>query len=95
MMQLIDIMIISFFLGSEDGDNERDVIVKALSSPESIAAIEKFFAENTLDLIKTASFSPIANKQTYLVDIIRDVFKYVPIRWAATEIVRPLTNLVR
>ncbi|KAF7982555.1 hypothetical protein HWV62_27534 [Athelia sp. TMB] len=75
-----------FFLGSEDSDNERDFIVKALSTPESLAAIEKFFAENTLDLIKTASFSPVANKQTYLVDIIRDVFKYVPIRWAATEI---------
>lgn len=76
-----------FFLGSEDGDSERDAIVKALtSSPESTAEIEKFFAENTRDLIKTASFSPVANKQTYLVDIVRDVFRYAPIRWAATEI---------
>jgi hypothetical protein len=82
--------ICSFFLAAEDpvqGAKDHEEIIKALAnSPESIGTIEQFFFDNTRELIKTSSYSPIVGK-VQIVDIVRDVLKYVPLRWAATEIV--------
>ena len=80
----------SFFLAAEDpvqGAKDHKQVIDALAnSAESVGKIEKFFFDNTRELIRTASFSPVVGK-VHIVDIVRDVLKYVPLRWAATEIV--------
>jgi hypothetical protein len=82
--------ICSFFLAAEDsvqGAKDHEQVIKALAnSPESVGNIEKFFFDNTRELIQKASYSPVVGK-VHIVDIVRDVLKYVPLRWAATEIV--------
>lgn len=88
--QNFDTLEFRFFIASDDAEavKEKEQVVKAIaSSPEATAKIEKFFHDNTSELIKAASYSPVVGK-THLVDIVRDVFKFVPLRWAATEIVR-------
>ena len=80
----------SFFLAAEDpvqGAKDHEQIVKALAnSAESVGKIEKFFFDTSRELIENASYSPVVGK-VHIVDIVRDVLKYVPLRWAATEIV--------
>ena len=87
--------IIRFFLAAEDpvqGAKDHEQVVKALAdSPESVGEIEKFFFDNTRELIKASSYSPVVGK-TQIIDIVRDVLKYVPLRWAATEIVSHMHN---
>jgi len=71
---------------SVKGANDHEQVVKALAnSAESVGKIGKFFFDNTRELIENASYSPVVGK-VLIVDIVRDVLKYVPLRWAATEI---------
>jgi len=78
-----------FFLASDDvaqaaKDNEQAIQALA-DSPASVGKIEQFFFDTTRELIKTASYSAVVGN-TQNVNIIRDVLKYVPLQWAATEI---------
>ena len=85
----------SFFLAAEDpvqGAKDHKQVISALAnSAESVEKIEKFFFDNTRELIQTSSYSPVVGK-VHIVDIVRDVLKYVPVRWAATEIVGFIHN---
>jgi cytochrome P450 len=77
-----------FFLAEDSAQaaKEHEQVIKALTdSPASVAKIEKFFFDTTRELIKAASYSPVVGK-IQNVNIVRDVLKYVPLHWAATEI---------
>ena len=88
----------SFFLAAEDpvqGAKDHKQVIDALAnSAESVDKIEKFFFDNTRELIQMSSYSPVVGK-VHIVDIVRDVLKYVPVRWAATEIVRFIHNVIK
>ena len=77
----------------ETGTHER--IHKALAdSPETINDIGAFFYKHTLELVQSKSY-PLVGKESYGVDIVRDVLKVVPILWGASTIVisQPYTSL--
>lgn len=72
----------------DQGAKEREEIVKALAgSPEATSKIEKFFFDKTREAIKEASFSPVIGG-TNIVNLVRDVLRGLPLKFAATEIVR-------
>lgn len=82
-------VVLSFFLAedSPEAAKEHEQVIKAIAnSPDSVSKIEKFFFDTTRELIKSASYPSIVGK-TQNVNIVRDVLKYVPLHWAATEIV--------
>jgi len=59
---------------------------KALAeTPEQIDAITKFFYDNTKALIAKQSYTFVGGKKSGL-DIVRDVFRVVPIQWVATQV---------
>lgn len=67
-------------------DTEENKIAKALAdSPEALDKIGKYFYDTTSHLIKSNSFSLVGDKVRG-VDIVRDVFRVVPILWAAADI---------
>ncbi|KAF5383694.1 hypothetical protein D9615_003624 [Tricholomella constricta] len=69
-----------------DGTEAKEKVYKALGdSPESIDKIGKFFYDTTRRLIDFQSFA-LVGKKTYSVDLVRDILKYVPIYWAASDI---------
>ncbi|KAG1767154.1 heme peroxidase [Suillus placidus] len=75
-----------FFTASANGVEEQKRFISALApSPEAISAIGKYFNDKTKELIELHSFSLIG-KNTRAVNIVRDVLKFVPLHWAATEI---------
>lgn len=79
----------SFFLAEDSAQAAKDheQVIKALAdSPASVAKIEKFFFDTTRELIEAESYSPVVGKIRN-VNLVRDVLKYVPLQWAATEIV--------
>ena len=84
-----------FFLATdtpERGEREQRQILKALAeTPEQVDAITKFFYENTKALIAKESYKLVGNKQSAL-DIVRDVFRVVPIQWVATQVVSDATS---
>lgn len=79
-----------FFLATdapERGEREQRQVLKALAeTPEQIAAITKFFYETTKALIAKDSYKLVGGKKS-AVDIVRDVFRVVPIQWVATQVV--------
>ncbi|KAG1795206.1 heme peroxidase [Suillus plorans] len=75
-----------FFTASADGVEEHKQFIGALApSPEAISAIGTYFNNKTKELIELHSFTLIGSN-TRGVNIVRDVLKYVPLHWAATEI---------
>lgn len=79
-----------FFLASNnDADSQRDQreVLRVLSaSPAEAGKIAQYFYERTRKLIIAKSYS-LANKEVKYVDIVRDVLRYVPLYWTATELV--------
>ncbi|KAG2157761.1 heme peroxidase [Suillus bovinus] len=75
-----------FFTASANGVEEQKQFIRALApSPEAISAIGTYFNSKTKELIELHSFSLIGTN-TRAVNVVRDVLKYVPLHWAATEI---------
>ena len=79
-----------FFLATsapESGEREQRQMLKALAeTPEQVEAITKFFYQTTKALIAKDSYKLVGGKRSGL-DIVRDVFRVVPIRWVATQVV--------
>jgi hypothetical protein len=74
-------------VASENGSAEQKQFISALApSPEAISKICSYFYNGTRELIEQTSF-PLVGENTRAVNIVRDVLKYVPLRWAATEVV--------
>ena len=70
-----------------DGPKAQEKVYKALAdSPESIEQIGRFFYDTTRTLIGSQSYK-LVGKNICGVDVVRDVLKYVPVYWAASEIV--------
>ena len=80
-----------FFLASNnDTESKRDqteVLRVLRATPERAEQIAHYFYEKTRELINIKSYS-LTDKNIKFVDIVRDVLRYVPLHWAATELVR-------
>ncbi|KAH9008805.1 hypothetical protein EDB84DRAFT_1446700 [Lactarius hengduanensis] len=78
-----------FFLASNnDAESQRDqteVLRVLRASPEQADQIAQYFYEKTRELINIKSYS-LNDKNVKYVDIVRDVLRYVPLHWAATEL---------
>jgi hypothetical protein len=79
----------SFFLASNDStESERDQreILRVLQgSPHQAEEIAHFFYERTRRLIILKSYT-LSDKGVMFVDVVRDVLRYVPLYWTATEL---------
>jgi linoleate 10R-lipoxygenase len=86
----------SFFLASNDDvESQRDqgeVLRVLQASPDQSEKIAHYFYERTRKLIISKSFSLTGDGVKY-VDIVRDVLRYVPLYWTATELVRNLKTV--
>lgn len=85
-----------FFLASnKDADSLRDQreVLRVMGAPGEIDQIAHFFYEKTRELIKVKSYT-LDDKNTKYVDIVRDVLRYVPLHWAATELVRTFSMVI-
>ena len=80
---------LGFFLATdtpEMGEREQRQVYNALAgTPEQVDAITQFFYESTKVLIAEESYRLIGGKRSGL-DIVRDVFRVVPIQWVATKL---------
>ncbi|KAI0260103.1 linoleate diol synthase [Gloeopeniophorella convolvens] len=78
-----------FFLASNDDAqsqrDQREVLRLLQATPEGADKIAHYFYEKTRALIKEKSYT-LADKNLKMVDIVRDVLRYVPLYWAATEL---------
>ncbi|KAH9986089.1 linoleate diol synthase [Russula compacta] len=78
-----------FFLASNnDGESQRDqreVLRVLRASPDQADKIARYFYERTRKLIVSKSYI-LADKSIRYVDIVRDVLRYVPLYWTATEL---------
>ena len=76
-----------FFLATdapERGEREQRQIFKALAeTEEQVDEITRFFYEKTKALIAENSYDLVGGK-TRALDIVRDVFRVVPIQWVAS-----------
>ncbi|KAG6889751.1 hypothetical protein C0992_004269 [Termitomyces sp. T32_za158] len=69
-----------------DGLEAQEKVYKALAdNADSINKIGRFFYDTTRKLIDSNSYK-LVGKITHGVDIVRDVLKYVPVYWAASEV---------
>jgi len=79
-----------FFLATdvlERGKREQRQVYKAFAgTPERVDAITTFFYEKTKALIAEESYRLVGGRRSGL-DIVRDVFRVVPIQWVATQVV--------
>ena len=81
-----------FFLASnKDAESLRDQreVLRVLGEPGETDHIAHYFYEKTRELIEVKSYS-LTDKNVKYVDIIRDVLRYVPLHWVATDLVRHL-----
>ncbi|KAI0060754.1 linoleate diol synthase, partial [Artomyces pyxidatus] len=78
-----------FYLATEDaarGKRDQEEVLRLLAgSPEASDKIAQYFYEKTHALITSKSYT-LADKNTRNVDIAKDVLRYVPLHWAATEL---------
>jgi len=85
----------SFFLASnndtESQRDQREVLRILQASPDQAEKIAHYFYERTRKLIISKSYT-LADEGTKFVDIVRDVLRYVPLYWTATELVCDLEN---
>jgi linoleate 10R-lipoxygenase len=79
-----------FFLASKDTvESQRDqgeVLRVLQTSPERADQIAHYFYEKTRKQIISKSYT-LSDKNIRYVDIVRDVLRYVPLYWTATEVV--------
>ena len=73
----------------ESQHDQREALRVLRASPEQVDQISQYFFEKTRELIKVKSYS-LTDKNIKFIDIVRDVLRYVPLHWAATELVRIL-----
>jgi linoleate 10R-lipoxygenase len=87
---------VRFFLASNnDAESQHDqceVLRVLQTSPERVEQIADYFYTKTCELIKIKSYL-LSDKNIKFVDIVRDVLRYVPLHWAATELVRQFEML--
>jgi linoleate 10R-lipoxygenase len=85
----------SFFLASnndtESQRDQREVLRVLQASPDQTEKIAHYFYERTRQLIISKSFS-LTDNGIKFVDIVRDVLRYVPLYWTATELVCNFEN---
>ncbi|THH10719.1 hypothetical protein EW146_g8291 [Bondarzewia mesenterica] len=78
-----------FFLASDDvarGERDQREVLRVLTaSPQGEDKIAQEFYNNTRALMSSKSYS-LTDRTKRNVDIARDVLKYVPLHWAASEI---------
>lgn len=78
-----------FFLASnndtESQRDQREVLRVLQASPDQTEKIAHYFYERTRKLIISKSFS-LTDNGIKFVDIVRDVLRYVPLYWTATEL---------
>ncbi|KAG0693724.1 heme peroxidase [Suillus ampliporus] len=75
-----------FFAASENDVEEQKQFIGAVApSPEAVSKIGTYFYTKTKELIEQHSLTLIG-KKTRAVNIVRDVLKFVPLHWAATEV---------
>jgi len=78
-----------FFLASnndvESQRDQREVLRVLSASPAEAGKIAQYFYERTRKLIISKSYT-LADKGVKYVDIVRDVLRYVPLYWTATEL---------
>ena len=79
-----------FFLATdtpERGEREQRQMLKALAdTSDQVDDITQFFYDNTKALIAKQSYKLVGGEKSAL-DIVRDVFRVVPIQWVATQVV--------
>ena len=84
-----------FFLASDiDAEGQRDqleVLRVLQASPNQADKIAQYFYERTRKLILLRSFT-VSGKGVKIVDLVRDVLRYVPLYWTATELVCGLAH---
>ena len=61
------------------------------ASPNQADKIAHYFYERTRKLILSRSFT-VPGKGVKIVDLVRDVLRYVPLYWSATELVCDLVH---
>jgi linoleate 10R-lipoxygenase len=61
------------------------------TSPNQADEIAHYFYETTRKLILSRSFT-VSGKGVKIVDVVRDVLRYVPLHWTATELVCDLAH---
>ena len=79
-----------FFLASNnEADSQQDQreVLRVMGAPDETDHIAHYFYEKTRELITLKSYS-LTDKNIKFVDIVRDVLRYVPLHWAATDLVR-------
>lgn len=80
----------SFFLASnndtESQRDQREILRVLQASPDQTEKIAHYFYERTRKLIISKSFS-LTDDGIKFVDIVREVLRYVPLYWTATELV--------
>jgi linoleate 10R-lipoxygenase len=78
-----------FFIASEDAaraaKEQREVLAALVDTPEAANKIAQYFYQKTKEVIAEASFTQVGGK-TKGVDIVRDVLRFIPLHWAATEL---------
>ncbi|KAI0322769.1 linoleate diol synthase, partial [Amylostereum chailletii] len=78
-----------FFIATEDtfrGTRQQEEVLRALApSDKASDSIAQFFYQKTRSLLQSKSFT-LSDKSVKNVDIVRDVLRYAPLHWAATEI---------
>lgn len=71
-------------------DKVTALIQKTFVPAETLAATKLWFHDRTLELIKEKKLDILSFKTTsHAVDILKDVFRLVPVHWASTKIVSP------
>ncbi|KAF8265060.1 linoleate diol synthase [Lactarius quietus] len=77
-----------FFLASnKEAENQRDQreVLRIMGAPDETDHVANYFYEKTRELIHVKSYS-LTDKSIKFVDIVRDVLRYVPLHWAASEL---------
>ncbi|KAI0046507.1 linoleate diol synthase [Auriscalpium vulgare] len=78
-----------FFLAATDparGErDQREVLRTLTSAPGATDRIAQYFYQKTRDLLATKSYT-LSDKNVKSVDIAKDVLRYLPLHWAATEL---------
>ena len=70
----------------ERGEREQKQVLKALAeTSEQVDAINKSFYETTKTLIVEESYK--LDGERSVLNIVRGVFRTVPIRWVATQVI--------
>ena len=85
--------LVRFFIASSDpvrAQSQQRAMLEALTGePGSADKIAQFFYSKTRELMAREAWSGVVG-QTRSVNVVRDVFRYVPIYWASEIVSRPV-----